>query len=176
MSSVVLLFIWEIFPVSLWNFFVSSEKWWCPAIVPPKPEIPKSRSKKVEAPKTPEVGHYCLIRYCPNESNGEFVNIGVMLFLPQRCWVVIRVTPTTKREEQAFPNSTNFIILQGCKNDLAEHAKSYCYKFRTIGEAGKFLTRYYNGFCFSPTWDIVCVNSVGHTLDELYNKYFANEP
>jgi hypothetical protein len=49
-----------------------------------------------------KLGHYSIIRFCPNLARGEFVNIGIALFLDGQP-LVFRVTYSTYAIERCFP-------------------------------------------------------------------------
>lgn len=57
-------------------------------------------------PATPPISStrafYSVVQYVPDDSRSEAANVGAVLYVPSRCWLEVRVSPSLERVRQFF--------------------------------------------------------------------------
>lgn len=85
-------------------------------------------------------GHYCLIQFCPDPSRAETVNVGVLLFCPERDFIRARTTDSNRRIERFFQRgSFNPNQVNAAKKAIEARLEIERERFKTLDDLQRFI-------------------------------------
>lgn len=96
-------------------------------------------------------GWYSLIQFCPDPSRAEAVNVGVILFCPERRFISARTTTENGRARKLFGADTfDPFQLNAAKKAIEERLEVERDRFRTLDDLQKFIDTRANEIVISP--------------------------
>lgn len=135
--------------------------------------------KKTDSNPSPyEPFEYGIFRFCPDLLNGEFLNVGVVVYSSIQKRVLLRLTDNASRLTQAFGIALTrdcASLLRGIRNDFALLNESTQIKFENLSSLLRYL--YPDESIAFVRWDYhtLSTNNLEESLDQLYEAY-VGEP
>jgi hypothetical protein len=117
-------------------------------------------------------GYYSLVRYCPDPSRQEFVNIGVAIYSPQLKQVKIQLSPDNRRLSQVF-GKQDLRFVNRLKKSLEESLKRE--SFGTIGEVESYIGRSANAIQLGPLRSLK-ISNISDDLAHLFERLVGERP
>ena len=111
-------------------------------------------------------GQYCLIRFCPDFSRQEFVNIGVAIYSPETKCVVVKLSPDNRRLTQVF-GKQDLHLVKRLKRSIEESLRRQ--SFGTVEEFQNFIERSANAVRLGPMRP-VRITDIEQSLKLLYAR------
>jgi len=85
-------------------------------------------------------GYYSLVQYCPNMDRCEAVNVGVVLFCPERQFIRAQITESLDRVYRVFgPGVETPQHLRSMVNALRTRLELEQAEFKTLADLQKFV-------------------------------------
>jgi hypothetical protein len=117
-------------------------------------------------------GYYSLVRYCPDPSRQEFVNIGVAIYSPILKQVRIRLSPNNRRLSQVF-GKQDLHFINRLKKSLEESLKRE--SFGTVSELEGYIGRSANAVQLGPLRSLK-ITELGEDLSRLFERLIGERP
>jgi len=111
-------------------------------------------------------GYYSLVRYCPDSSRQEFVNVGVAIYSPVSKQVSIRFASDNRRLSQVF-GKQDLHFINRLKKSLEESLKRE--SFGTVGDLEGYIGRSANAVQLGPLRSLK-INNIAEDLTQLFER------
>jgi len=111
-------------------------------------------------------GYYSLVRYCPDASRQEFVNIGVAVYSPLMKRVSIRLSSDNRRVSQVF-GKQDLHFINRLKRSLEERLKRE--SFSTASELEGYIARNANAIQLGPLRSVK-IADIDADLNSLFER------
>lgn len=125
-------------------------------------------------------GYYCLIQFCPDPSRAEAVNIGVLLFCPERRFIDAKTSSDNKRIERFFlRGSFNPFEVNEAKRALKDRLEVERDRFRELADLNEFISTRANNIILTAPRVVRVENpesDLAQLFDELVGKVTPREP
>jgi hypothetical protein len=116
-------------------------------------------------------GYYSLVRYCPDTSRQEFVNIGVAIYSPIEKQVTIRLSPDNRRLSQVF-GKQDLHFVNRLKKSLEESLKRA--SFGNVSELESYIGRSANAIQLGPLRSLKICN-IADDLTQLFERLIGEK-
>ena len=117
-------------------------------------------------------GYYSLVRYCPDPSRQEFVNIGVAIYSPQLKQVKVQLSTDHRRLSQVF-GKQDLRFVNRLKKSLEESLKRE--SFGSVGEVESYIGRSANAVQLGPLRSLK-INDISDDLTHLFDRLVGERP
>jgi hypothetical protein len=117
-------------------------------------------------------GYYSLIRYCPDPSRQEFVNVGVAIYSPISKMVVTEFSPDNRRLSQVF-GKQDLRFINRLKKSLEESFRRE--SFSSIADLESFIGRTANAIQLGPPRSMKILN-LANDMSRLMERLVGEKP
>jgi hypothetical protein len=117
-------------------------------------------------------GYYSLVRYCPDPSRQEFVNIGVAIYSPQSKQVKVQLSSDHRRLSQVF-GKQDLRFVNRLKKSLEESLKRE--SFASVGELESYIGRSANAVQLGPLRSLK-ISDICDDLARLFDRLVGERP
>ena len=111
-------------------------------------------------------GYYSLVRYCPDASRQEFVNVGVAIYSPFTKQVKLQYSQTNRRLSQVF-GKQDLHFINRLKKSLEENLKRE--SFATVSDLENYIGRSANAIQLGPLRSLK-ISNVADDLAKLMDR------
>jgi hypothetical protein len=115
-----------------------------------------------------KVGYYAFVQYCPDRFMAEYVNIGVVLLVPEIDFLSIRLVENNKRIKRFFGEQKNWMFIDEQKQFITEKLKRAKESILSKDDFNVFRKRLGNDVQLSELRSIK-VSDPGYELDQLFS-------
>lgn len=118
----------------------------------------------------PVKGYYSLVQFCPDLSRMEAVNVGVVLFVPERMFVGVQVSAGNDRVKRFFgKDGIDLPQLTALKASLAERLNAEAGRFQTLEDLQSYISTRGNELILTAP-RFVKVTRPDEQLEKLYQS------